>query len=823
LAALLKRVLLAAGLVALYLAVAASWRVNPPGGLCLLAAAVILVFGAFVLARSPGTALNRAFFYFCAALAGYLLNVYVLHLAMTVGIERVKPVVWALRNALFLVPCSLVYFLYRFLGGGSRRLRLLAWAALLSMLPFMLLNVLGLYITEYQPTRWTYVPANRLGLYRASALVTMFWAALGFLLVLRRYLRPEDPRQRSSYLLFLIGWGTSMAFALTGYAAAFDRPWFPPFVGLTWMIFPLVLGFAVVRFNLFDIRIVVRRTLPYALGTALIGALYALSLWGLSTLGKHLELLTAGTNWVVLLILLALGFQPALELLQRGLDRLFFRREAELERFLAEAGARYRQADSALALARMVAADAAEELELEGAAVLLGPGRLCTCTGDCGERRLRGFPPPELPDLPGAQRAVAADGDGRLDFGAGAGELSAGLAAAGFQAVAAFGADGTRGLLLCRGKRSHLGFSPRDLGFLRALGAQADLALSRLEAAGHAAAAQRLTEAVFESMTNAVAIIDRGRLVLSCNPAFTRAFGASPGARLPPVGHEALREAGAQPVSREIASPHGVFLVSARRLDEPEGATLVVLTDVTELRRLQETDRRRSALAEIGRTVSSINHELANILAPAVVYLDKARRLCSGDEPGRALTKVEAQLRALDRLGSELRQFYRDPEILPRRVELGEAVAGAVADLEAVAGQAWRPPELVGLDAAVLADPRKLKQVLYNLLKNAWEAMAESPGPAGGSWGLRAERAGPAVRIVIHDSGPGIPEDIRRGLFQPFFTTRKGRGTGLGLAISKRIAEAHGATIAVESRVGEGARVSLLWPAAGEVPPAAGL
>jgi len=582
-------------------------------------------------------------------------------------------------------------------------------------------------------------------------------------------------------------------------------------VGFAWTLFPIMLGVAVVRFSLFDIKIVIRRTLPYAVGTALIGAFYAACLAGLQAVGASLDVLPKGTGWVIFLVLVGLAFQPILEGLQKGLDRLFFRAEAELDRFLAQAGPRYLSAGSPAGLARMAAADAREVLKLEGAAVLLGQDKVAAVTTEGGAGSLReaaGLPMPA--DL-ATREPIAADESGRLALGQGAEQLSAALTAAGIRLVVPFGEEPNRGLLACQQKLSNLPFTPRDRMFLSALASQAETALSRLEARQDAETAHKLTEAVFESMTNAVALVAKDGRVMGCNPAFQRAFGISEGQMVPPSGLNALLRMEDAGGSREVETPHGTFLVSARKLEGRDEVTLAVLTDITELRRLQETDRKRAALAEIGATVSAINHEVGNILSPLSHQLNKLAQAGSLEDTAKPLQVARERVAALERLGRELREFYKEPQLAPRRVRLRDVVESTLADMRAVTGATWVPPELSGLDTEVTADIQKLKQVLLNLVKNSWEAMQDCPRK---QWAVTVTTEGRKAVVIVRDSGPGIPPEYQKRLFQPFFTTKKERGTGLGLAIVKRIVEAHGAEIRIVSAPGEGTAAILSWPLA---------
>jgi signal transduction histidine kinase len=112
----------------------------------------------------------------------------------------------------------------------------------------------------------------------------------------------------------------------------------------------------------------------------------------------------------------------------------------------------------------------------------------------------------------------------------------------------------------------------------------------------------------------------------------------------------------------------------------------------------------------------------------------------------------------------------------------------------------------------VVADPSALKQVFLNLLKNAAEALEET----GGTVRIAAGREGGGVIVSVADDGPGIDPAVRERVFEPFFTTKAaGRGTGLGLSICRRIAEAHGGALEVESTAGAGTTFTLRLPGEG--------
>ena len=106
----------------------------------------------------------------------------------------------------------------------------------------------------------------------------------------------------------------------------------------------------------------------------------------------------------------------------------------------------------------------------------------------------------------------------------------------------------------------------------------------------------------------------------------------------------------------------------------------------------------------------------------------------------------------------------------------------------------------------LLIDPQMMRRVLTNLILNAVQAM-----PRGGKLTVRVSKSGETILISVRDTGRGIPDEILPKLFNPLFTT-KTRGQGLGLATCKRLVEAHGGTITVESQVGKGTTFTVNMP-----------
>ena len=254
------------------------------------------------------------------------------------------------------------------------------------------------------------------------------------------------------------------------------------------------------------------------------------------------------------------------------------------------------------------------------------------------------------------------------------------------------------------------------------------------------------------------------------------------------------------------AKPH--VLTISRDITEKKRAS-------EELVRQREMLHQREKLAALGSLLAGVAHELNN---PLSVVVARAAILEERDDPGTrdAASKIRA---AAERCARIVRTFLamarqQQPERVP--VTVSEVMSAAL-DLT---GYALKTSSVeVRLDLAadappVLADADQLHQVFMNLIVNAQQALQDQPPPRILSLTSRFDPATNTVRIAVADNGPGIPEAVRKRIFEPYFTTKPlGSGTGVGLAVCLGIVEAHGGTLTVGSGDESGAVFTIVLPA----------
>jgi two-component system phosphate regulon sensor histidine kinase PhoR len=338
-------------------------------------------------------------------------------------------------------------------------------------------------------------------------------------------------------------------------------------------------------------------------------------------------------------------------------------------------------------------------------------------------------------------------------------------------------------------------------------------------------AERNLSSAILGSMAEGVAVVSAEERLLFSNPAFASilSLDASPAAGsalLETVRQMELIEAvrtvlrGEPAVHSEIVTGtlrQRFFSATVAPVREGAGA-VIVLHDITDLRKLERV--RRDFVANVSHEfktpLTAIQGFAETLLGGAAeepenrerflrIILEHARRLTRLTDDLLKLSQIEA-----DRM--ELETQLLRPEDLVRACLDTTRLRAASKNISV---NVELPPDL----PPVLGDPRRLNEILQNLLDNAVQYT-----PAGGQISIRAEKAAKSVIFTVADTGLGIPESDQLRIFERFYRVDDARsrevgGTGLGLAIAKHLVEAHGGRIWVESEVGRGSRFHFSVPA----------
>jgi two-component system phosphate regulon sensor histidine kinase PhoR len=337
------------------------------------------------------------------------------------------------------------------------------------------------------------------------------------------------------------------------------------------------------------------------------------------------------------------------------------------------------------------------------------------------------------------------------------------------------------------------------------------------------------SSAVLRSMVEGVAVITRDLRIVFCNEAFCWALGVQERACENRPLLEVVRQsdvlavvqqalARGQNVSAEVQTgtvrPRNFSVTAAPihgRESGDDGGAVLVMHDITELRRLERVRR---------DFVANVSHELKT---PLTAIQGFAETLLGGaledtENRRRFLEIIRTQATRLSRLTDDLLRLSQieagklglDFRALPVVELIGPCVETArwKATEKNLHVQVECPSPL----PPVRGDRKRLQEVLQNLLDNAVQYT-----PAGGRVTVRATTANGEVAVAVEDTGIGIPQAEQQRIFERFYRvdvarSREVGGTGLGLSIAKHLVEAHGGRITVESEVGRGSTFTVFLP-----------
>ncbi len=240
-----------------------------------------------------------------------------------------------------------------------------------------------------------------------------------------------------------------------------------------------------------------------------------------------------------------------------------------------------------------------------------------------------------------------------------------------------------------------------------------------------------------------------------------------------------------------------------------EPGQILLLMDVTEIRRMQDRLNQQQRLAAMGETAASLAHQIRTPIASALLYASQLKRQTLKDEDRiHAAEKIFSRLRHLEQVIDNMLMYARRGTVSEEAFTAGDLFRELQANLEtSLRHSAIQFESYDDSDGCVIQGNRQmLLSGLLNLAMNAIQVM-----PEGGRLTLRAERDEQSLVIRISDTGPGIPADKQKEIFSPFYTTRKD-GTGLGLAVVEAITRNHKGRIELESQPGKGTTFILYLP-----------
>jgi signal transduction histidine kinase len=182
----------------------------------------------------------------------------------------------------------------------------------------------------------------------------------------------------------------------------------------------------------------------------------------------------------------------------------------------------------------------------------------------------------------------------------------------------------------------------------------------------------------------------------------------------------------------------------------------------------------------------------------------------SGNEEAAKL--ADEMIHQVDRfvnMAQEILDFSRGVSATHiEETEFGEVMEDVLAFIEKdLTKRNIKIEKILNFQGKVKVDQDKIVRVFYNIASNAADAM-----PTGGMLTVTTEEAGGMVKVDFKDTGTGMPEEVKRKIFEPFVTYGKKHGTGLGMAIVKKVMDDHKGKIEIETEMGKGTTIRLLFP-----------
>lgn len=354
--------------------------------------------------------------------------------------------------------------------------------------------------------------------------------------------------------------------------------------------------------------------------------------------------------------------------------------------------------------------------------------------------------------------------------------------------------------------------SYRDLEH-QVAGLTAELAAARNERLLQLAEKERLANRLallLETLPGGVVVLTPQGMVEECNPA-----------ALALLGEPLLGECWCAVVQRacvpqtaadatDIKLNNGREITLSARALSSEPGQILLLTDVTETRALQQLAHRQQRLASMGEMAASLAHQIRTPLATALLYVSHLAHPQQTDaERVRVSEKIRGRLRHLESLVNEILVFARGGAHGVERVSIDAVLSELRQTIEPQLQAAHATLEIDGAltDAVVVGSHAALVGALLNLATNALQSCG-----AGAHLVLNViQRSAGQLELTLQDNGPGIPADRIDHVFDPFFTTRAD-GTGLGLAVVRAVVEAHHGSVWARSAPGQGACFGLRLP-----------
>lgn len=313
--------------------------------------------------------------------------------------------------------------------------------------------------------------------------------------------------------------------------------------------------------------------------------------------------------------------------------------------------------------------------------------------------------------------------------------------------------------------------------------------------------ANRLQQ-IIAALPGAVILLNAQSLVIDCNEHAIDFLGEPLiGQHWHTIMTRSLLPVADSPHERQLKDGRIVSLT--RNYLSNDSEQIILLSDVSELRQLQDQVARQKQLSAMGEMVASLAHQVRTPLATATLYASQmAQPRISDSKRQQFSEKILERLQYLERQVNDMLIFAKQGRLAMQGFSLRQMLTRIDERMEVFDGLFLLDNRVE--DDSMLGNQDALQGAINNLLNNAMEA-------GSGTISLVAVQLAHTIEITIQDNGPGIDPEQQARLFEPFYTT-KTHGTGLGLAVVESVVKAHKGSLRCHSRLGQGSAFVLNLP-----------
>jgi PAS domain S-box-containing protein len=710
----------------------------------------------------------------------------------------------------------------------SPHFRLLAWLLTISGLPWFWLAWTNVLIADIpRPPWWANTQVGALaGLY-------LLWIGACFVIsVIHLVHKGRSTRglERLQVRYVLLGMlGVSVVAIMTNLIIPmFTQSSRYAFLGMLSSLFiTTTTTYAIVRYRLMDIAVVLRTGLVYSLTVGVVAIVFALLVpWLDNILAAHCSL-PAQSGAIIMAFIMALAFQPMRNYLHAAVNhRWFYQGVYDYRSTLRDTCDALASVSDQEMLVSMLRDALERSLKPNVSAVYLPrQQRMVKIAGTASWQTI-----PEAINLDDPLFNFALETDEVIvaeeclrrrsphrEMGVRLQDLGAQIA------VPLIVGDSLSGMLLLGEKISGEIYTGDDINLLRILGKQAALALDN---ARHFEAMVQLNayhERLLHIMQDGVIALDPQQRVITFNAAAERITGVH---SAPARGHTlvelsleqlAVGEPGGEATETELDTADGqhipllITVTPFTRRGELQESRLIVFRDLSYLRQLEEERLRIERSSSLGALAASIANEIKNPLVPIKTFAYLLPQKYDDDEFRQQFTEmVVVEIARIQHLVDQMLEMVQKPSITPEPVVLEQLVRHVVANVQT---ELDRHQVRVVIHAAPLPPltcmAEYLRQAVQNIIVNAMQAM-----PDGGEITIDLDVDEEYTICRIRDTGPGVPRDQLARIFEPLYSTRPG-GHGLGLTLAYQFVHSHNGDIRAENAPEGGLCITIRLPVTG--------